>query len=174
MKMPTLHYMLNCFGKDCGECKNPCEDEIYLPCSPSCVLLGADRSRDIKKCLEARCDAYEPGEEMIAVTIEVTQQEYIDLLQKLKAMGVTAEEALQAFASSFGGKQEKMLYKVPCRFCGKEKVIEMTYDQYDRLGKFNNGEGQIQDLLPDLPKEIREMFISGMCPECWKKLFCRK
>jgi len=80
---------------------------------PSCELLGADRSRKIKKCLEAGCDAYKPGEEMIAVTVEVTQQEYIDLLQKLKVVGVTVEEVLQAFASDLvdsersGGSDEK-------------------------------------------------------------------
>lgn len=74
-------------------------------------------------------------------------------------------------ASVSGGSQEKMLYKVPCKFCGKDKVIKMTYSQYERLGKFNNGEGHMQDLLPDMPKEIREMFISGMCPECWEKYF---
>lgn len=112
--MPTLYYLLECNGKDCGACNEPREDKLNRPCSPSCVLLGADRSRDIKKCLEARCDAYELGEEMIAVTIEVTQQEYIDLLQKLKEVGITAEEVLQAFASDLaesersGGSDKRM------------------------------------------------------------------
>lgn len=56
------------------------------------MLLGVDRSRDIKKCLEASCDAYEPSEEMITVKVELTQQEYIDLLQKLKANRVTIKK----------------------------------------------------------------------------------
>lgn len=112
--MATLHYRLNCMGKGCGACTEPCEDELNLPCSPSCELLGADRSRKIKKCLEAGCDAYEPGEEMIAVTIEVTQQEYIDLLRRLESASATAEDVLQAFASDLadsersGGSDERM------------------------------------------------------------------
>lgn len=62
-------------------------------------------------------------------------------------------------------------YRVTCKFCGKEKAVPMNDDQYERLGKFNRGEGHIQDLLPDVEPKWREMFISGMCPECWKKLF---
>jgi len=111
--MATLYYRLHCIGKDCGACNEPCEDELNLPCSPSCELLGADRSRDVKKCLEAECDAYEPGEEMIPITVELTQQEYIALLKKLKEVGVSAENVLQTFASDLvcsersGGSDER-------------------------------------------------------------------
>ena len=29
----------------------------------------------------------------------------------------------------------------------------------------------IQDALPRVPKEERELLISGYCDDCWKKLF---
>ena len=32
-------------------------------------------------------------------------------------------------------------------------------------------EGHAEEMLHDLPPGIREMFISGMCPECWEKTF---
>lgn len=64
-----------------------------------------------------------------------------------------------------------VLYKVPCRFCAREKIMNLTDEQYEALGRFNSGEGHIQDLLPELSAEDREMFISGMCPDCWDKTF---
>jgi len=29
----------------------------------------------------------------------------------------------------------------------------------------------IQDAMPDLSPDIREMFISGTCPKCWEDMF---
>lgn len=112
--MAALHYRLHCIGKDCGACIEPCEDELSLPCSPSCELLGADRSREIKKCMEAGCDVYEPGEEMIPVVIEMTQQNYMLLLKKIRLADLTAEAVLHMFASDLsggegsGGSDERM------------------------------------------------------------------
>jgi hypothetical protein len=31
--------------------------------------------------------------------------------------------------------------------------------------------GNIQDEMPSLPAEIREVFISGVCPVCWDETF---
>ncbi len=30
---------------------------------------------------------------------------------------------------------------------------------------------KIQDIIPEVDKGWREMFISGICPECWNKMF---
>lgn len=51
----------------------------------------------------------------------------------------------------------------PCRFCG---VIEMV--DVPTLGwiRWRNGE-LIQDALPDLPVEIRELLLSGTHLVCW-------
>ena len=29
----------------------------------------------------------------------------------------------------------------------------------------------VQDAFPELPKQYREMLISGTCPECWTNMF---
>ena len=60
--------------------------------------------------------------------------------------------------------------KIKCSVCHKEVDIPMTKDQENRLKRYQAGEGKIQDLLYDLEPKWREMFLSGNCPECWKKL----
>ena len=29
----------------------------------------------------------------------------------------------------------------------------------------------IQDIFPEMSSDLREMFVSGMCPTCWDKVF---
>lgn len=42
----------------------------------------------------------------------------------------------------------------------------------DQLERWASGaKGNIQDVLEDVPAEIREVFLSGICPECWDKMF---
>lgn len=62
-------------------------------------------------------------------------------------------------------------YAVECHFCHKAYRIDMNSDLYYRLDRFLEGEGHAEEMLHDLPAEVREMFISGMCPECWEKTF---
>ena len=47
-------------GKPCGDCKTPCDLDESMPCNPNCEYLLKDGDRDIQKCIEAKCDAYEP------------------------------------------------------------------------------------------------------------------
>lgn len=58
-------------------------------------------------------------------------------------------------------------YRVTCTNCRKEKIIPMTAEQYIRLDVGLSEGKHIQDVVPDLAPEWREMFISGMCPDCW-------
>ena len=67
--------------------------------------------------------------------------------------------------------KNEISYNVNCKFCNKNVVIKLTSEQYKNLGRYNRGEGHIQDLLPELSADDREMFVSGMCPECWDKTF---
>ena len=55
-----------------------------------------------------------------------------------------------------------------CQECGKIIKIEMTDDQYN---KYISGDDLIQNIFPELSPEIREMLISGTCPDCWNKIF---
>ena len=57
---------------------------------------------------------------------------------------------------------------VNCKCCGKPVKIEMTDDQYN---KYIGGDDLIQNIFPELSPGIREMLISGTCPDCWKKIF---
>ena len=64
-------------------------------------------------------------------------------------------------------------FLVDCEMCGKTTAVEFSdrdLKGYER--RFLNGERiLIQDALPDVPRELRELFISGTCPECWKKIY---
>lgn len=54
-----------------------------------------------------------------------------------------------------------------CVFCGTPKSIEVDDDGFDcwRRGM------RIQDALPKLSADDREMLISGICSECFDKTF---
>lgn len=58
--------------------------------------------------------------------------------------------------------------KCPC--CKKEHVVHLTDDQSMRYKEYVGGNGHIQDLLPDLSADDREMLISGVCPACFAAL----
>lgn len=59
------------------------------------------------------------------------------------------------------------VYRV-CPNCGTLQRVECDADGYE---KWCNGEGLIQDMLPELDPEEREVLISGICPECWNNIF---
>lgn len=59
------------------------------------------------------------------------------------------------------------VYTPACGICEQRAVIMMTDEQYTR---YNSGT-LIQDALPELSVDVREMLITGTCPECWTKVF---
>ena len=67
---------------------------------------------------------------------------------------------------------EKLCFLVQCAKCNKSVEVEFSerdLDGYER--RFVNGERiLIQDALPDVPKELRELFLSGLCPDCWNEV----
>ena len=66
-------------------------------------------------------------------------------------------------------KDKRINVTVPCSFCHAEYVIEMTMAQFNELQSPHRR--HIQDIIPELAPEMRELFISGMCTKCWDKLF---
>ena len=66
-------------------------------------------------------------------------------------------------------ENEKINVNVPCGFCNAKYSIEMTESQFNEL--MSPHRRHIQDIIPELAPEMRELFISGMCPKCWDKLF---
>ena len=57
----------------------------------------------------------------------------------------------------------------PADFVMPSSPIQMTKSQFDEL--MSPHRRHIQDIMPELAPEMRELFISGMCPKCWDKLF---
>lgn len=58
-----------------------------------------------------------------------------------------------------------------CNWCNKNYAIEMTNDQMVRYEAWKNTGGHVQDYLPDLSADDRELLISGTCKKCWDKMF---
>ena len=58
--------------------------------------------------------------------------------------------------------------KCPC--CERTHILKLTFEQHERYMKYVSGIGHIQDLLPELSDDDRERLITGICPECWKKI----
>lgn len=55
---------------------------------------------------------------------------------------------------------------VPPMFVGSSGVtVHLTKDQFERFMKWEQGEGLIQDLLPDLTPSQREALMTGLSDE---------
>jgi len=57
---------------------------------------------------------------------------------------------------------------VKCPQCGKISTLEMTKEQYEQ---YKSGDNYIQNIFPNWSPAIREMLITGICPDCWDKMF---
>ena len=55
-----------------------------------------------------------------------------------------------------------------CPSCGKETKLMVTEQQYKDL---NDGKKLIQNIFPDWSPEDRELLITGICSNCWDKMF---
>lgn len=56
---------------------------------------------------------------------------------------------------------------VECPFCGCVNFINVSVEGYTA---WKNGE-LIQNALPELSADEREMLISGICSDCWNGMF---
>ena len=57
-----------------------------------------------------------------------------------------------------------------CPICGETHIFEVTDEQYN---KYIAGEEFIQNIFPEMSVIGREMLITGICGECWDKIFPR-
>lgn len=58
---------------------------------------------------------------------------------------------------------------IRCFVCKELKSIAgVTNEQYLR---WKRRDGLIQDIMPHISLEVREMLISGTCPKCFAELF---
>ena len=56
---------------------------------------------------------------------------------------------------------------VTCPLCGAERKLVLDYVSYERWA---DGES-VQDAFPYLDANEREGLITGICPDCWDKMF---
>jgi hypothetical protein len=56
---------------------------------------------------------------------------------------------------------------VPCRSC--EEVTDLSVNVEGFIA-WRGGE-LIQNALPELDADQRELLISGICPKCWEQMF---
>ena len=57
---------------------------------------------------------------------------------------------------------------IQCKFCQSFFVVSLDIDAYE---KWKNDEGLIQDLMPDMKLEERELLVSQICSDCFDALF---
>jgi hypothetical protein len=60
------------------------------------------------------------------------------------------------------------LLDVACKFC--DNIVTMRAIPEDII-EWRQGDELIQDALPYLEADEREILISGMCPKCWLRTF---
>lgn len=58
-----------------------------------------------------------------------------------------------------------------CEICGKTFKFELTKDQYYQLQLPRKERPLIQNILPNMPADDRELFISRICGKCFDNLF---
>ena len=63
---------------------------------------------------------------------------------------------------------EKLIVQVKCHMC--RKVHEVTVNAAAFM-RWENREGHIQDLMPELSASERELLISQTCSRCFDSLF---
>ena len=57
---------------------------------------------------------------------------------------------------------------IACQYCRKEYTVKPDAKNYIL---WKNGNGFIQDLLPELSAGERELLISNICDSCWVEIW---
>lgn len=63
--------------------------------------------------------------------------------------------------------KEQIVVKKTCRLCNELHQIHVYKNDYE---SWKNGK-LIQEVMPYVPKDIRELLISGICGTCFDGLF---
>jgi len=54
-----------------------------------------------------------------------------------------------------------------CSVCGQASLVELDREKFEQWC----AGAHVQAVWPEMPKEQREVLISGTHPACWKQLF---
>lgn len=66
--------------------------------------------------------------------------------------------------------QNEVIRLYTCGSCSKTREIKMSMEQHNELDEPNR-ERNIQEIIPHVSNDDRELMISGICGECFEKLF---
>lgn len=61
--------------------------------------------------------------------------------------------------------------KIYCLRCRKGVEIPVSYEKFYAIRNRRFTGKSIQDIAPLLSPSLREMFITGICEDCWNKEF---
>lgn len=70
-------------------------------------------------------------------------------------------------------KNSKFIVEETCSFCFVEVTFEVSKKAAEELTMRNNGESSkpIQNIIPEISADKRELLISQICGECFDKMF---
>lgn len=109
----------------------------------------------------------------------VTDSDSLEEILKLKNTYDKEDEKINTILDSLEPERKKryqklknvnIKYPITCETCGKRINMYLNHSQYMRVIKYLDGDGLIQEMLPDLSEEYRELILSGNCGECFKKI----
>jgi len=66
---------------------------------------------------------------------------------------------------------ERVTVSTTCPKCHQETFHSITWNQYQEIRKPRQDRLHIQIIFPERTPIIREQFITGLCPDCQKKVF---
>ena len=64
--------------------------------------------------------------------------------------------------------QQTEVIEVECVSCKTKHTVLVPTSGYK---KWASGQAKIQDAMPQLSADERELLMSNICPACWDKLF---
>lgn len=65
-------------------------------------------------------------------------------------------------------KEPTVNVAIRCLACKKNKTVALTPSELTRIENRKETGEKIQDIIPHLPDSTRELFITGLCSDCWK------
>ncbi len=78
-----------------------------------------------------------------------------------------SKPTVQVLSTSEDPKDDYICLQIGCNCCGNDYLVGTTESGYIAWL-----EGAlIQDAMPDVSPDLREMFISATCPKCWDDMF---
>lgn len=97
-----------------------------------------------------------------------------DVKEKLDTLNETEQQEyedckkLYELVEEHNKEGNALIATIPCPNCGTYKTLLVNKNAYNA---WRTGELSIKDAFPTMPREDRERLSSGICPECYKKLF---